>query len=115
MFGRRYVLLIAMCSYTILFVGQGVATNIQTVLILRFFSGAFAVAPLITSGGMLLVSLVDFDLIFYLQVSLRMYGTPKAVDTQQVFSVDVCFWVLPWDLSLAVCKSYAQSYAPYMR
>ncbi|KAJ3983565.1 MFS polyamine transporter [Lentinula detonsa] len=53
MFGRRYVLLLAMCSYTILFIGQGVATNIQTVLILRFFSGAFAVAPLITSGGIL--------------------------------------------------------------
>ncbi|KIK56943.1 hypothetical protein GYMLUDRAFT_173629 [Collybiopsis luxurians FD-317 M1] len=50
-FGRKRVILLSMTCYTILFVGHALATNIQTVLILRFLSGAFGVAPLITSGG----------------------------------------------------------------
>ncbi|KIK64990.1 hypothetical protein GYMLUDRAFT_160423 [Collybiopsis luxurians FD-317 M1] len=52
-FGRRNVLFLAMTAYTIIYIGQGLATNIQTVLILRFFSGAFASAPLIVCGGIL--------------------------------------------------------------
>ncbi|KIK53036.1 hypothetical protein GYMLUDRAFT_179447 [Collybiopsis luxurians FD-317 M1] len=53
LFGRRNVLASAMCIYTIFFLGEALATNIQTVLIIRFFSGVFASAPLIISGGIL--------------------------------------------------------------
>lgn len=42
-----------MSGYTLIFLGAALAKNIETVLVLRFFSGAFGVAPLITSGGML--------------------------------------------------------------
>ncbi|KAF9076925.1 major facilitator superfamily domain-containing protein [Rhodocollybia butyracea] len=52
-FGRQLVLLLSMTVYTILFIGQALATNIETVLILRFLSGTFGVAPLIVSGGLL--------------------------------------------------------------
>ncbi|KAF9018948.1 major facilitator superfamily domain-containing protein, partial [Rhodocollybia butyracea] len=53
LFGRKWVMLGAMSAYTLLFLGQALAMNAQTVLALRFFSGAFGVAPLIISGGTL--------------------------------------------------------------
>ncbi|KIK53038.1 hypothetical protein GYMLUDRAFT_179505 [Collybiopsis luxurians FD-317 M1] len=53
MFGRRNVLVSALSIYTIFFLGEALATNIQTVIIIRFFSGVFASAPLIISGGIL--------------------------------------------------------------
>ncbi|KAF5368197.1 hypothetical protein D9757_010478 [Collybiopsis confluens] len=51
--GRRSILIYSMSIYTILFIGQALATNIQTVLIVRFLSGVFASSPLVISGGVL--------------------------------------------------------------
>ncbi|KAF9070243.1 major facilitator superfamily domain-containing protein [Rhodocollybia butyracea] len=49
MFGRRWVLLGAVSLYS-LFSWASLATNAQTVLVLRFLTGAFGAAPLIVSG-----------------------------------------------------------------
>jgi len=40
-----------MVTYTLLILGQALAKNIQTLLITRFLSGFFAVAPLTAAGG----------------------------------------------------------------
>lgn len=42
-----------MTLYTLFHLGQALAPNIQTLLVTRFFSGFFAVAPLINSGGVI--------------------------------------------------------------
>ena len=40
-----------MTAYTLFILGQALAPNIETLLVTRFFSGFFAVAPLTNSGG----------------------------------------------------------------
>ena len=40
-----------MVCYTLFHLGQALAPNIETLLITRFFSGFFAVAPLTNCGG----------------------------------------------------------------
>jgi len=40
-------------AYTIFFLGQALATNIETLLICRFFGGLFGVAPLTIGGGVI--------------------------------------------------------------
>ena len=40
-----------MVVYTLLYIGQALAPNIQTLLVTRFFSGFFSVAPLTNCGG----------------------------------------------------------------
>jgi MFS family permease len=52
-YGRLPMFWICMTAYTLLHLGQALAPNIQTLLITRFFSGFFAVAPLTNSGGTL--------------------------------------------------------------
>ena len=42
-----------MVLYTLFHLGQALATNIQTLLITRFFAGFFAVAPLTNAGGVI--------------------------------------------------------------
>ncbi|KAK2462833.1 hypothetical protein APHAL10511_005145 [Amanita phalloides] len=51
--GRRPIFIVTMVSYTVFHLGQALATNIQAVLITRFFAGFFAVAPLSNSGGVI--------------------------------------------------------------
>ncbi|KAF8629483.1 hypothetical protein AX15_003416 [Amanita polypyramis BW_CC] len=51
--GRRPVYVLSMTSYTLFHLGQALAPNIQTLLVTRFFSGFFAVAPLTNSGGVI--------------------------------------------------------------
>ncbi|KAF7368719.1 MFS general substrate transporter [Mycena venus] len=51
--GRRPVFIFAMSMYTILHLGQALARNIETMLITRFLSGFFAVAPLVNCGGLI--------------------------------------------------------------
>jgi len=49
--GRKPVFVVAMTAYTLFILGQALAPNIETLLVTRFFSGFFAVAPLTNSGG----------------------------------------------------------------
>ncbi len=51
LWGRRPIFLIAMISYTLLHLGQALAKNIETLLVTRFLSGFFAVAPMTNCGG----------------------------------------------------------------
>ena len=51
--GRRAVLLIAFTLYLLTFVGQALAQNIETLLIMRFFGGVFGSAPLAAGGGII--------------------------------------------------------------
>jgi len=47
--GRRPTLMVTL--YTLFHLGQGLAHNIETLLVTRFLSGFFAVAPLTNTGG----------------------------------------------------------------
>jgi len=49
--GRRPIIIVTMTSYTLFHLGQALAQNIETLLVTRFLSGFFAVAPLISTGG----------------------------------------------------------------
>ena len=49
--GRRPIFIITMILYTLFHLGQGLAKNMQTLLVTRFFAGFFAVAPLTNCGG----------------------------------------------------------------
>jgi DHA1 family multidrug resistance protein-like MFS transporter len=40
-----------MVLYTLFYIGQALAPNIQTLLVTRFFSGFFSIAPLTNCGG----------------------------------------------------------------
>ncbi|TFK65925.1 MFS general substrate transporter [Pluteus cervinus] len=51
--GRRPVLIFSLSCYTVFFFGQALATNIATLLVTRFLSGFFAVAPLTNAGGVI--------------------------------------------------------------
>ncbi|KAL1743340.1 major facilitator superfamily domain-containing protein [Schizophyllum fasciatum] len=51
--GRRPIFVVAMILYTLFILGQSLAPNIQTLLVTRFFSGFFAVAPLTNCGGVI--------------------------------------------------------------
>ena len=49
--GRRPIFIITLTLYTLFHLGQGLAKNMQTLLVTRFFAGFFAVAPLTNCGG----------------------------------------------------------------
>lgn len=49
--GRRPIFIITMTLYTLFHLGQGLAKNMQTLLVTRFFVGFFAVAPVTNCGG----------------------------------------------------------------
>ncbi|KAM6494771.1 MFS polyamine transporter [Amanita muscaria] len=51
--GRRPIFLVTMVLYTLFHLGQALAPNIQTLLVARFLSGFFAVAPLTNSSGVI--------------------------------------------------------------
>ncbi|KAF9788500.1 MFS general substrate transporter [Thelephora terrestris] len=51
--GRRGVLLVAFSIYLLTFIGQALAHNMETLLIMRFFGGVFGSAPLATGAGIL--------------------------------------------------------------
>ena len=51
--GRKPIFVVAMVCYTLFILGQALAPNIQTLLVTRFFSGFFAVAPLTNCGGVI--------------------------------------------------------------
>ncbi|KAJ7611271.1 major facilitator superfamily domain-containing protein [Roridomyces roridus] len=51
--GRRPTLVFAMSIYTLLYIPQALAPNIQTLLTTRFLCGFFGVAPLVSGGGVL--------------------------------------------------------------
>ncbi|KAF9556864.1 MFS polyamine transporter [Agrocybe pediades] len=51
--GRKPIFLGTMAMYTLFILGQALAQNIETLLVTRFFSGFFAVAPLTNSGGLI--------------------------------------------------------------
>ncbi|KAF5351226.1 hypothetical protein D9756_008160 [Leucocoprinus leucothites] len=51
--GRKPIFTLTLTLYTLFHLGQTLAPNIQTLLITRFFSGFFAVAPLTNCGGVI--------------------------------------------------------------
>jgi multidrug resistance protein len=51
--GRRPIFLLSMTLYTLFHIGEALAPNIQTLLVTRFLSGFFAVAPLTICGGVI--------------------------------------------------------------
>lgn len=51
--GRRPIFLVTMSLYTLFHLGQALAPNIETLLVTRFLSGFFAVAPLTICGGVI--------------------------------------------------------------
>ncbi|KAF9458424.1 multidrug transporter [Collybia nuda] len=51
--GRRPIFRVTMVAYTLFHLGQALAPNIQTLLVTRFLSGFFAVAPLTNCGGVI--------------------------------------------------------------
>ena len=51
LFGRKPVFVVSMVLYTLFHIGQALAPNIQTLLVTRFLSGLFSVAPLTNCGG----------------------------------------------------------------
>ncbi|KAJ7626934.1 MFS polyamine transporter [Roridomyces roridus] len=51
--GRRPTLIFAMSIYTLLYIPQALAPNIETLLTTRFLCGFFGVAPLVSCGGVL--------------------------------------------------------------
>jgi len=51
--GRRPIFVVTMTLYTLFHLGQSLAPNIQTLLVTRFLSGFFAVAPLTNCGGVI--------------------------------------------------------------
>lgn len=51
--GRKPIFSLALTLYTLFHLGQSLAPNIQTLLVTRFLSGFFAVAPLTNCGGVI--------------------------------------------------------------
>ncbi|CAA7270304.1 unnamed protein product [Cyclocybe aegerita] len=51
--GRRPIFIFTMIMYTLFHLGQALAHNIETLLVTRFLSGFFAVAPLTNCGGVI--------------------------------------------------------------
>ncbi|KAJ6449964.1 MFS polyamine transporter [Mycena sanguinolenta] len=51
--GRRPVFIFAMSIYTLLHLGQALAKNMVTMLVIRFLSGFFACCPLVNAGGVI--------------------------------------------------------------
>ncbi|KAG8929741.1 hypothetical protein FRC02_005130 [Tulasnella sp. 418] len=52
-YGRKPVLLIGFFVYTLFQMGNALAQNKETVLVMRFLGGTFAASPLTTSGGII--------------------------------------------------------------
>ncbi|KAF9269101.1 MFS polyamine transporter [Marasmius fiardii PR-910] len=52
-YGRRRVLMFTMSCFTLFHLGQGLAKNIESFLITRFFCGFFGVSPFTVSGGII--------------------------------------------------------------
>jgi len=53
LFGRRAVLVVTFSVYLLTFIGQALAHNMETLLVMRFLGGVFGSAPLVTGGGLL--------------------------------------------------------------
>jgi MFS transporter, DHA1 family, multidrug resistance protein len=53
MFGRRTILIPTLTAYTLFHLGQSLAQDMPTLLVTRFLSGFFAIAPLTNSGGVM--------------------------------------------------------------
>ncbi|KAF7378065.1 MFS general substrate transporter [Mycena sanguinolenta] len=53
LFGRRPIFIFAMSIYTLLHLGQALAKNMATMLVIRFLSGFFACSPLVNAGGVI--------------------------------------------------------------
>ncbi|KAK0440401.1 MFS polyamine transporter [Desarmillaria tabescens] len=53
LYGRRPIILGAMFAYILFHLGQALAHNIESLLVCRFFSGFFGVAPLAVDGGII--------------------------------------------------------------
>ncbi|KAJ7600529.1 major facilitator superfamily domain-containing protein [Mycena floridula] len=51
--GRKPIFSMTLAAYTVLYLGQTLAPNIQVFLITRFFAGFFAVGPLTVCGGLI--------------------------------------------------------------
>lgn len=51
--GRRVVLLFAFILYLLTFIGQALAHNMETLLVMRFLGGVFGSAPLVVGGGII--------------------------------------------------------------
>ncbi len=51
LFGRRPIFIGTLLLSFLFCLGQALATNIQTLLVTRFFAGVFSSAPLTNSGG----------------------------------------------------------------
>jgi MFS transporter, DHA1 family, multidrug resistance protein len=51
--GRRPIFLLTLSCYTLLYLGQALAKNIETFLITRFFGGFFAIGPQTVCGGLI--------------------------------------------------------------
>jgi folate-dependent tRNA-U54 methylase TrmFO/GidA len=58
-----------MTAYTLFILGQALAPNIETLLVTRFFSGFFAVAPLTNAGG----ECINSSNVFFTQRFVRRY------------------------------------------
>lgn len=86
-----------MTAYTLFHLGQVFAQNIETLLVTRFFSGFFAVAPPTNFGGINFILSwfrESFPWLRNFQVSLQISGRLQIVDLQWVSSQPV-FLLVP--------------------
>ena len=79
-----------MTAYTLFILGQALAPNIETLIVTRFFSGFFAVAPPTVTGGKYSI----FEYSFFLNLSSGVItdiwpavgrGSPTTLFTASVF------------------------------
>ena len=94
-----------MTIYTLFHLGEALAPNIQTLLVTRFLSGFFAVAPLTIFGGKQVSGLYKLyrQIINFGQVSLQMFGPLLDEDLQLVSFRPVYFSAQCWDPSSPDC------------
>ena len=94
-----------MTVYTLFHVGEALAPNIQTLLVTRFISGFFAVAPLTIFGGKQVSGLYKFyrQVISFGQVLLQMFGPLLDEDLQLLSFRPVYFSAQCWDPSSPDC------------
>ena len=53
LYGRQVTFRVSLTCYTLLHLGQALAQNIETLLVTRFLTGVFAVAPMTNCGGVI--------------------------------------------------------------
>jgi MFS family permease len=86
--GRRPIFLFTMVAFTLLHLGQCLAPNIETLLVTRFLTGFFGVAPLSNCGGTSLTSdnAILFIQCIHCQESSQIYGLQQVAVPQQQYS-----------------------------